>query len=692
MDNKQYDFSDFDEQPKVSEKENSNYDFSDFENTEEIPTSEIETKDQIIPEQPKIKAAAITGGLATEALRRGISGAGQYALEKVGVLTPQQMKTISEAPEDYKKARSFSKLLDQFQELTQQTRQAGFEARKRGVESLKGLAPISGQDIIPELGDITKGPVMELSPEEMPQVKKVPSKKASELQSLLDEQEALKSKLASIQEAGIESIERNKEINTLSQELKNVNSKLSETIPELAKSPTESITPTLKDFEKSTNIPGELLQARPELANKKIQKELGKALRKEIDFLKTGSITPENLASYVRDLQDKLSYLTSPSEAEKFKQEIARNVSNHLKDLEGAEGYKKGQAQSQKAIQLEKGMREFGVGLDTEGNIKITNPEKIENLYKTGNDKEINRLNRYINQAQELQVELNVPFQSDILPANMERFQTEFPLSAIKKTVEEAKDLPGVTRLKTLAALGFGSSVGGVGGALGALATVPLIPTGTKLQRTASLAKGSGLYKAAAKASKILGPLGALVAGGMAYKGAEEAGLEGVEKLGVTAGEVFNPIPFTDVTGAYVAGKKEPEKGFVPAAKAAGEAFIKPAKEFYEKPTEVDFNSEALRRLERGQKGSQYDVYKKTLKADNPAEIASVAQSMQASPDRASQEYSRVLSQIVDAPASQKEAILFGLNQQPAFRELVRKLKDKKETEEEVPLMLKGPA
>jgi hypothetical protein len=83
---------------------------------------------------------------------------------------------------------------------------------------------------------------------------------------------------------------------------------------------------------------------------------------------------------------------------------------------------------------------------------------------------------------------------------------------------------------------------------------------------------------------------------------------------------------------------------------------------------------------------------KQVLKADNPSEIASIAQSMQASPDKASQEYSRVLSQIVDAPVSQKEAVLFGLNQQPAFRELLKKLKDEKETEEEVPLMLKGPA
>jgi hypothetical protein len=66
---------------------------------------------------------------------------------------------------------------------------------------------------------------------------------------------------------------------------------------------------------------------------------------------------------------------------------------------------------------------------------------------------------------------------------------------------------------------------------------------------------------------------------------------------------------------------------------------------------------------------------KQVLKADSPVEISSIAKSMQTMPDKASQEYSRVLSQIVDAPASQKEAVLFGLNQQPAFRELLKKIK-----------------
>ena len=43
--------------------------------------------------------------------------------------------------------------------------------------------------------------------------------------------------------------------------------------------------------------------------------------------------------------------------------------------------------------------------------------------------------------------------------------------------------------------------------------------------------------------------------------------------------------------------------------------------------------------------------------------------------DKAAQEYSRVLRSIMSSPSKNKEAQLAVLNQQPAFRELVRKTK-----------------
>jgi hypothetical protein len=101
----------------------------------------------------------------------------------------------------------------------------------------------------------------------------------------------------------------------------------------------------------------------------------------------------------------------------------------------------------------------------------------------------------------------------------------------------------------------------------------------------------------------------------------------------------------------------------------------------YEKPEVKAYKEKVMQSEKLGALAPTYveAPLKKVLKSDNPAEIASIAQSMQASPDKASQEYSRVLNQIVDAPASQKEAVLFGLNQQPAFRELVRKIKGEEE-------------
>jgi hypothetical protein len=43
--------------------------------------------------------------------------------------------------------------------------------------------------------------------------------------------------------------------------------------------------------------------------------------------------------------------------------------------------------------------------------------------------------------------------------------------------------------------------------------------------------------------------------------------------------------------------------------------------------------------------------------------------------DKASQEYSNVLQGLANSTESQKEAILFTLNQQPAFRQSIKKAK-----------------
>jgi hypothetical protein len=125
---------------------------------------------------------------------------------------------------------------------------------------------------------------------------------------------------------------------------------------------------------------------------------------------------------------------------------------------------------------------------------------------------------------------------------------------------------------------------GALGGVPGAVAGT-VAPSGTKLQELASLAKGSKAYKGLAKASKLAGPLAGLAVAGLSYNDARDRGLDVPESVGVTAGEVLNPIPFTDVTGAYMAGKKEYQNSgeILPTAAAAGGAFSKPLVEQAEK-------------------------------------------------------------------------------------------------------------
>jgi len=667
------------ETPEIVEQTATADQFDPDQYLSEAPAVEMpqeRTSAEVVEDQLKAKTAAVTGAAGVESLRRGISGAAQYGLEKVGKLTPEQMQTISRDTEAYSKARPFSELLEQYKELGQQTREAGFTARARGVESLSDVEKFKASKLIPSLGRLEKAPKLELSPKELPKARADVSK-MNKLENLLKQKEELEANLGAIRESGIESFEIDKQVNDATKKLEKINAQISKSLPDTIKEAVApSIKPTTAEFAKVTNLPPELLKARPDLITTKIPEEYGKLLQKEIDFLKTGEMTPRAMASYIKKLQEASTYTPFPTEQDKFKQEIARVMSEELKSRPGAEQYARGQELSKKSIELEKNFKEFGLGLDSEGNVKVTNPNKIEKLYKTGNQADIDRLNKYISEAQQLQIDVNVPLQSSMIPPQIDRFQTELPLASIKKTVAEATDLPLVTTAKRAAGSAIGGVIGGVPGAIAGYTGAGLLPTGTKIQEAASIAKGSGAFKTAAKASKLLGPAAGLLAAGAAFQGAEAAGLEGAEKLGVTAGEVLNPIPFTDVTGAYVAGKKELGKGVLPAAEAAGKAFVKPAKEFIEQPTNIDFSSEALRRMERGEAVPKDLAYKGSVKASNPEEIAALAQAMQSGTDKASQEYSRVLSQVVDAPEREKESILFGLNQQPAFRELVRKIKE----------------
>lgn len=237
-----------------------------------------------------------------------------------------------------------------------------------------------------------------------------------------------------------------------------------------------------------------------------------------------------------------------------------------------------------------------------------------------------------------------------------------------------------------------------------AVATLPEAVSAALPKAVTSTAKllGKGAYK-------LLPAVGAGL-GGIAAQAAEE-GLSpetsGALPTGIETEDRRNaPIPVNQQELDRIKSTYWFEKGYTPEEQlqkarlasfreglpAQGRVDEMPSA--YEKPEIRQRKEQVMAAKKAGALAPTYVEAPKAqvLKADNPAEIASMAQALQSGQDKASQEYGRVLSQIVDAPAREKESILFGLNQQPAFRELVRKLKDQQKTEEETPLMLRGPA
>lgn len=658
-----------------------------FESTEQLPrfedTQDIVEMDQSPEAQLDLSTKAKLAGIATagavESGKRAVSGLTESLISRAGVLTPEQRASITADPEAYRNARPFEELQESFKQLGQETRDVGFEARKQGVASLEGLAPVRGTDIIPELGNIEKAPMMQLSPAELPKPRPNLAKMA-QLENLLNQKRELESTISSMTESGIESFERDNLLRDASNKLKKVNSQISKAVPEITRETVApSIRPTVGDFSRATNIPQDLLQARPDLADKKIQKELGKTLQKEIDFLKTGEIAPRDLADYVRQLQEQTSYVVAPTEADKFKQEIARNVSEYLKELPGAEGYKKGQEISKKAIELEKGFKEFGLGLDAENNVKITNPKKLENLYKKGSASDISRFERYVKAAQELGINTQNTMGLDL--SSIDRFQNELPLATIKKTAEEAKDLPGFATAKRFVGSTVGGALGGIPGAIAGYTGASALPTGTKLQELAALAAGSKTAKAAAKGAKFLGPVAGLATAGLTYAQGMEEGLSTPEATGVAAAETINPIPLTDTLGAYKAAKEtfQRESGLAAPVKAAGagaEAFFKPMTEAQAQiEKKAGMTGQELFRAERSAVSPAKTLSASKFETTDGPEMTKFADYLEQSPDRTAQEYGRVIRQVISSPEREKSATLFSLNQNPAFRQLAKKYK-----------------
>lgn len=98
----------------------------------------------------------------------------------------------------------------------------------------------------------------------------------------------------------------------------------------------------------------------------------------------------------------------------------------------------------------------------------------------------------------------------------------------------------------------------------------------------------------------------------------------------------------------------------------------------YEQPEVKQYKEQVLSAKKLGALAPSYVEAPKVsvLKDNTPSNLSNIAMQLKSSDDKASQEYSKVIEQIINEPENKRDAILFGLNQQPAFRELIKRLKE----------------
>jgi len=660
-------------------------------------------------------AGALAGygtGLAIQKGGELAAQAGNKFVERLGVLKPEQLKTITERSSEYKKTRDFPALMEEFKSLAAANRQRSFNFAEQAKESLKGLPDVKGSDVIKAISNIQSVPLMEIPEADLPQPK-TSTAGVSRLEALNTQKKALEAELAQRAAAGIESPAFNKEVEALQSQLSKVDKGIASANQQTLKELASPIKPTLADFSKVTGIPVEVLQQNPALMSKKVQPAVASALKQEVDFLKTGTIPAYDVGKkYIPSLQDKAGYSAIPDEAAKFKQEVARNVSEFIKEQPGAEEYKKGQALSQQAIKIEDQLKDFGISFGKKtGEMKVTNKNKIANLYKNGDSSEILRLEKLIQQAQDLGLNAESGIDAGKLKS-IDRFQSELPLASIKGIVENTpEDYAGRIR-KSVVAGGIGTLVGGpvVGGAAAtAAATAPGLPTGTKLQEQIALLKGTGAYKGLGKVAKaglsaapsILGATGAIIGGLSAAQAGE---LSPAAAAATTLADIAVPLP-VDVTAGAVEAKKgyrqniEEQKmtpeyfaeggevsqlpAVLAGAKTGAKALLSPIPTLAKaaKSQLEEFGNErsasARERMEQQMKALE-SLKKPKLeeppKQDfldfvdkNPEALQKLAETL--SPSQSS--YAGPLLKASQADGRSRAAILYGLYQQPEFRSII---------------------
>lgn len=694
-DDKDFDFSSFDEEVGQEDQ----LDFSDFDS--EVDNQETKNELAAAGKSAAVGAGIFAGQKALEAsgLSEKVKDLPMKALSSLGSLDSEQIKKIKNNPDLYRQSKDVADLVTETEDIERGLQQGIFDKSNTANQTIvKENVELPKNELKTKL-DKVKGIQQYDVSENVTQANKKVNQKVRKLDKKI---EPLKNDLESLSQAANTSKVANTEaINSIDGQINEIDRQLQTTTD---KSTKDALNASKKDLQIAKR---ELTQKYKKNAldiNKKQKSKIDKLkdLQKQYKGLsKAGESLPQGdklnlpeIEKYVQSEQEFLSKIDSPkgegavnllkrvrSDAdynkalgtESFSNKAAKQYGKDIRNILGEKSptYDKLMKESSEAI---KDRKDFASIIGLKGNTKTGEPLRATNttakrIEKLITDPESPDFKKLTEIAQKYE---------------LEDFMNKAELTAINKAVEDATGLKNIKLgdiLKgTIAAnvIGAGPAVGGTIAARQAI--------GTKAQELLTLAsenpivKGAGkvagkVGKAVSKSLPLVGALGS-------YQEAQAAGMDPLETAGYVAAEELNPLPVSlkdmydakeDMNKADSNLLNERMANMFP--KATEEARIENEQKKQEKAAKL---KERLARYneikDREMMSLKSDEVNRVDKLKNLENVKSTIEKLKTMDTEASNSYANELQSVEGEDDQRKNAVLMGLMQQPAFRQMLKKM------------------
>ncbi len=449
------------------------------------------------------------------------------------------------------------------------------------------------------------------------------------------------------------------------------------------------------NFKAKRRIPEQIVNTDPEFfGNRKLAKSYVEPVSEALENIEDlDTITPERLGTLLRETRDEKIKYGQGGEINNFNKELSKGVDLKLKEIDP--DYAAGMLQSADTRRPQELLSENGVLYN----------KKLEEV--TFNDSSRSKLNRVLvdpkansQSYKQIKEALEESVRLGYLPkgTNVESLLHNQKLSALKNDISRLK------QGGDLNAFDINSM------AKGELSRTPGIATklgGTRLQEFYALMKGSKGFQKVAKLGKYGGLAGGIIGGGMsAAQAAEDGSLSGPAALVAGTAEAFNPTPLDIVEGSVQASAAakdtvantdrellmaQPEmnadvmgssdlvlqnpvvqsalKGFAKGSVSAIPSLVNSAKEGLDSFGKSQSN-DARSRMEQNMKASAPHEEFKSFVEQKPEQVQELAQYF--SGDEKTSAFVAPLEKAASGDERTRSAVLFGLYQQPAFRQAMK--------------------